>query len=209
MKDKFLSIKKDAVTETVIEKSRFICSAKRVVSEEEAKSFVAEIKRKYSDATHNCYAYIADSDGFYIRFSDDGEPQGTAGIPMLESLKNREVFCTAMVVTRYFGGIKLGTGGLARAYSDCVLKTLDAAGVIENVFSLTLKTEVSYNVFPLLLKFIESKKAIKNGVEYLNNGVSFTFTVPSGTESVFIDKIRDFSSGKSAVLKIGEGYFEY
>lgn len=189
-------------------KSKFLSFVYPVTTEAEALSYIEKARKKFYDSTHVVFAYKLKENNT-ARFSDDGEPQGTAGIPMLESLKNREVFCTAMVVTRYFGGIKLGTGGLARAYSDCVLKTLDAAGVIENVFSLTLKTEVSYNVFPLLLKFIESKKAIKNGVEYLNNGVSFTFTVPSGTESVFIDKIRDFSSGKSAVLKIGEGYFEY
>ena len=83
----FLSVKRNIVNETVIEKSRFICTLKKVDGEEEAKAFVSEIKAKYPDATHNCYAYIADQGGFYIKFSDDGEPQGTAGLPMLETLK--------------------------------------------------------------------------------------------------------------------------
>ena len=84
--------RKENQNEIIIEKSRFICSVKRVNGEDEAKAFVSSIKEKYPDATHNCYAYIADENGFYIKFSDDGEPQGTAGMPMLEVLKNKRIF---------------------------------------------------------------------------------------------------------------------
>ena len=156
MKKEFLSIKKDVETVITIEKSKFICSAKRVSGEDDAKSFVSNIKKKYPDATHNCYAYIADSDGIYARFSDDGEPSGTAGMPMLDCLKNNGVFCTAVVVTRYFGGIKLGTGGLVRAYTDSVLSALNEAGLCKNVLSAVLKVTVNYNVYSLVLKMLES-----------------------------------------------------
>ncbi len=209
MKNQFLSIKKDGVLETIIEKSRFICTVKRVENEDDAKNFVLSIKKKYPDATHNCYAYVADADGVYARFSDDGEPQGTAGLPMLDALKNKGVFCTAVVVTRYFGGVKLGTGGLVRAYQGSVIKAINEIGVASNVYSATFKTEVAYNVLPLILKLIEGKKWIKNDVEYLNNSVAITFSAPIEESDGIFDKIRDYSSGKSTVLKIKEGYLEY
>jgi uncharacterized YigZ family protein len=122
MKENFLTIVGEFSELTVIEKSKFICYLKHVESEDEAKDYIAEIKKKHFDATHNCSAFIADSDGNMARFSDDGEPQGTAGMPMLEVLKNKKLFCTAVVVTRYFGGVKLGAGGLVRAYSDCTAR---------------------------------------------------------------------------------------
>ena len=138
MKKGFLTIKKDVANETVIERSRFICTLKRVDGEDEAKEFVSSIKSTYPDANHNCYAYIADEGGFYVKFSDDGEPQGTAGLPMLETLKAMGLKKVAAVVTRYFGGIKLGTGGLARAYSDGVKQAVLKSGISECLYSATL-----------------------------------------------------------------------
>ena len=126
MKESYLSVKKPAESEIVIEKSRFICSVSPVNGEEDAKNFVSEVKAKHKTATHNCYAFIADENGLSIKFSDDGEPQGTAGMPMLEVLKNKKLFKVATVVTRYFGGIKLGAGGLTRAYTKA------CAGVLDN-----------------------------------------------------------------------------
>ena len=117
--EKYLSVSGITVTEKVIQKSRFITTSTHAESEEGAKNFIAEISSKYKDATHNCYAYICDKLGNFLRFSDDGEPQGTAGMPMLEVLKSEKLFETAVVVTRYFGGIKLGAGGLVHAYSGC------------------------------------------------------------------------------------------
>ena len=105
-------------SEKVIEKSRFLTYSTHVESEEEAKAFLAEIRKAHSLATHVCYAYIADKIGNLQRFSDDGEPQGTAGVPILEVLKAKKLFETAVAVVRYFGGIKLGAGGLVRAYSS-------------------------------------------------------------------------------------------
>ena len=123
----YLSICGETVTQKVIEKSRFITTSRHVEGEEQAKAFVEEIRGKYPDATHNCSAYICDELGNFLRFSDDGEPQGTAGMPMLEVIKNKKLYQTAVVVTRYFGGIKLGAGGLVRAYSGSAAENLDVA----------------------------------------------------------------------------------
>ena len=129
----YLSVSGEVVTVKIIEKSRFITTSRHVEGEEQAKAFVEEISAKYSDATHNCYAYICDKYGNFLKFSDNGEPQGTAGMPMLEVIKNKKLFETAVVVTRYFGGIKLGAGGLVRAYSGCVAENLDKAQKVEYV----------------------------------------------------------------------------
>ena len=110
MKDSYLSIKGQNSIEYVIQKSRFIGSAKHITSADEGMQFISEVRAKYSDATHNCYAFIADSLGNEIKYSDAGEPQGTAGLPILEVIKSKKLFETAVVITRYFGGIKLGAG---------------------------------------------------------------------------------------------------
>lgn len=125
------TIQKDYVKEIIIEKSRFICTLKKVATEEEAQEFIKAMKKQYWDATHNCSAYIVDA--LAQRSSDDGEPSGTAGIPMLEVLKKNELVGTAAVVTRYFGGIKLGAGGLVRAYSGSVAGAIKECGLAERV----------------------------------------------------------------------------
>ena len=125
------TIRRDYQKEIVIEKSRFICTLKKVASEEEAQEFIKAMKKEYWDATHNCSAYLVDA--LAQRSSDDGEPSGTAGIPMLEVLKKNDLVGTACVVTRYFGGIKLGAGGLVRAYSSSVAGALKECGLAERV----------------------------------------------------------------------------
>lgn len=121
----------DGVTENTVEikRSKFIATLSHVESGEDAEAFVRAVRKRYPDATHNCYAYIADELGNETRFSDDGEPGGTAGQPMLEVLRKKGIVKAAVVVTRYFGGIKLGAGGLVAAYTDSVSKVLDAAGI--------------------------------------------------------------------------------
>lgn len=125
------TIVKDFRQEIVIEKSRFICTLKKVQSEAEAQDFIKAIKKEYWDATHNCSAYIVDE--MAQRSSDDGEPSGTAGLPMLEVLRKNKLTNTAAVVTRYFGGIKLGAGGLVRAYTNSVAEAVKATGIAQKV----------------------------------------------------------------------------
>lgn len=126
-----LTIQKDFRHEIIIEKSRFICTLKKVSSEEQALENLKEIKKEFNDANHNCPAYLIGENGEFQRSSDDGEPSGTAGIPMLEVLRKRHLHNVLAVVTRYFGGIKLGAGGLIRAYGKSVSEAIDAAGIAE------------------------------------------------------------------------------
>ena len=113
-------------SEKIIEKSRFITYSEHVESEEDARAFIAEIRSQHSLATHVCFAFIADKLGNLQRFSDDGEPQGTAGVPILEVLKAKKLYETVVAVVRYFGGVKLGAGGLVRAYSSAAAENLTA-----------------------------------------------------------------------------------
>lgn len=127
----FKTIKEDGIVEEEIKKSRFICFMKRVTNEEEAREFINKIKKEHYKATHNCSAFILGENMKIKRSSDDGEPSGTAGIPMLTVLENHELTNVATVVTRYFGGVKLGAGGLIRAYAGAVAKAVKEIGMVQ------------------------------------------------------------------------------
>ena len=137
----FKSIEKEAEAEIVEKKSRFIAQIFAVNSKEEAEQVLANVKKKYYDAKHNCYAYIVDN---IEKCSDDGEPSGTAGAPMLDLLKNNGLNNIIVVVTRYFGGILLGTGGLVRAYTESAKKALENAKMIEKEYGIRYLLEISY-----------------------------------------------------------------
>ena len=125
------TIKRDGEYELEIRKSRFICALARVDSEDAARAFISERRKEHWNATHNCTAYVLGDDGGVQRSSDDGEPGGTAGVPMLEVLRHRRLTDTVAVVTRYFGGVKLGAGGLIRTYGGAVSAAVDEIGVLE------------------------------------------------------------------------------
>ncbi|HEM3625474.1 YigZ family protein [Streptococcus suis] len=127
----FKTIKEDGLVEEEIKKSRFTCFMKRVTSEEEARDFINKIKKEHSKANHNCSAFILGESMEIKRSSDDGEPSGTAGVPMLTVLENHELTNVVAVVTRYFGGIKLGAGGLIRAYAGAVANAVKNIGIVE------------------------------------------------------------------------------
>lgn len=131
--------------EIIIEKSTFIGYAKPIKTEEEAIEFINEIKKKHKDATHNVWAYTIGKNMNIQRYSDDGEPQGTAGIPTLEVIKKENLKDVVVVVTRYFGGVKLGAGGLVRAYTKGAKIGIDAAKVIEKVMYKEVKIKIDYN----------------------------------------------------------------
>lgn len=123
------TIQKDVQTEMNIEKSRFICTLNKVESEAQAAIAISQAKKKYWDATHNCSAYIIGKNMDFQKSSDDGEPAGTAGVPMLEVLRKKDLHNIVAIVTRYFGGIKLGSGGLIRAYGKSVSQAIEEAGL--------------------------------------------------------------------------------
>ena len=142
---------KECYAEIVEKKSKFIASVFYVESVEEAEEKVKEVKKRYFDARHNCFAYrIATKDGFTERFSDDGEPSGTAGGPMLTTLSGRNLANVVVVVTRYFGGILLGTGGLIRAYTLALQTALENVKFKEMIFGFSAEIEVSYSDFEKL-----------------------------------------------------------
>ena len=143
----YKTIKQPAREEYVINKSRFIGHACPCQTEEQALAFLKCIREEYRDATHNCYAYVIGENAGIMRYSDDGEPGGTAGLPMMEALKARGVVDCAVVVTRYFGGILLGAGGLVRAYSHTCALAVNAAGVCEMAPTERWQMEVGYPIW--------------------------------------------------------------
>lgn len=138
------TIKRDGEYESEVKKSRFLCALARVRDEDAAREFIARRRRLHWSANHNCTAYVLGDDGGVQRSSDDGEPGGTAGVPMLEVLRQRGLTNTAAVVTRYFGGVKLGAGGLIRAYGNAVSAAVDAVGVLERRSLLLVAVYVDY-----------------------------------------------------------------
>ena len=140
----FRTIKEDGQVLEEIKKSRFICHAKRVYSEEEARDFITAIKKEHYKATHNCSAFIIGERSGIKRTSDDGEPSGTAGVPMLGVLENHNLTNVCVVVTRYFGGIKLGAGGLIRAYAGSVALAIKEIGIIEIKEQAGIAIQMSY-----------------------------------------------------------------
>lgn len=143
----YKTVEKATEARTEVRRSLFIVSVSPAATAEEADAFVASVRAKYPDATHNCYAYIAGAENPSVRFSDDGEPGGTAGQPMLEVLKKRGLTAVAVVVTRYFGGIKLGAGGLVSAYTDSVVSGIDAAGTVTMTERSLVEVRAGYQEF--------------------------------------------------------------
>ncbi|MCI6053429.1 MAG: YigZ family protein [Limosilactobacillus mucosae] len=151
----FLTIAQDTTNEIIIKKSRFICSLFRVESEEQAQAAITKINKLHRKATHNCFAYLIGDHDQIQRESDNGEPSGTAGVPMLEALKANQLHNVLAVVTRYFGGIKLGAGGLIRAYSNSVSQAIEQAGLVERVEQAILKIDVAYSLHDSLLYYLK------------------------------------------------------
>lgn len=160
----YRTVKTASETEYTVNKSRFIGRCIPVETEEEAVLELAAIRKKHWDATHNCYAYVigkagADAASTVMRFSDDGEPGGTAGMPMLNVLRQKGITNVLVVSTRYFGGILLGAGGLVRAYSKSAAMAVDASGIVSVVDGVIIKIAADYSRYGLLDTFLQRKKA--------------------------------------------------
>ena len=151
----FRTIKENGQVQEEIKKSRFICHAKRVYSEEEARDFITAIKKEHYKATHNCSAFIIGERSEIKRTSDDGEPSGTAGVPMLGVLENHNLTNVCVVVTRYFGGIKLGAGGLIRAYAGSVALAVKEIGIIEIKEQAGIAIQMSYAQYQEYSNFLK------------------------------------------------------
>ncbi len=170
--------------EYTVEKSKFIGHAKPVQTEEEARMFVEEIKQKYKDATHNVWAYTIGQSMNIQRYSDDGEPQGTAGIPTLELIKKEDLRNVVVVVTRYFGGIKLGAGGLVRAYTKGAKLGLDAAKIVEKRPFVSVEIEIEYTLLGKIQNELSNNNYFVKEIEYADKVNINVFCESEKTESL-------------------------
>lgn len=204
----YFAVKDIAEHTIVIERSKFICLIKQIENEEQAKSFLESVAKKYSLANHHCYAYIADENGNNFKFSDDGEPQGTAGMPILQALKNRNFCKTVAVVVRYFGGIKLGAGGLTRAYSNSVVECLNHAKILfyKPVIFYQIKTD--YENYSNFLKVCKNHGLCVIDTDF-SGDITLKFAIDNDEKSInnFLNLTADFFKGKNLPIKSGEGYF--
>jgi len=192
-------------SEKIIEKSRFITYSEHVESEEEARAFVAKIRSMHTLATHVCFAFISDKVGNLQRFSDDGEPQGTAGVPMLEVLKARKLFETAVAVVRYFGGVKLGAGGLVRAYSSCVSENLNGADIRSLEVCAQYDIVVDYTGIDSVQKYLSTHTCSLLSTDY-GAEVKFSIAVKKTEEDGFIKGLVDYMQGRVKTER-GEEYY--
>ncbi|MED4308798.1 YigZ family protein [Bacillus sp. FSL W7-1354] len=196
MLQSYLTVAGEGTHEIVIEKSRFICHLSRVSTEEEAQNFINHIKKQHWNATHNCSAYVIGENDQIQKANDDGEPSGTAGVPMLEVLKKRNLKDTCAVVTRYFGGIKLGAGGLIRAYGKSVSEGLNHVGVVERKLMRVMHTTVNYTWLGKLENELrESPYQIKD-IHYADD-VEFETYVKESEKQAFTKWITELTNGKS------------
>ena len=205
---KYYTVKKDGGEhEIIIQKSRFIGTVKRVETEEEAQAFIQQLKKKYHDATHNCSAYIIGENDQIQKANDDGEPSGTAGVPMLEVLKKQNLKDTAVVVTRYFGGIKLGAGGLIRAYGSSTSEAIKAVGIMKRQLMKGFSVTVEYTLLGKLENELRNSEHILETINYLEN-VEFIVFVEDGKETAFQDWMIDVTSGQAEIEPVEEKYVE-
>ena len=185
--------------EIVEKKSRFISTIRKCETEEEAVAFIEEMKKKYWDARHNCSAFIIGSRGELTRCSDDGEPSGTAGRPMLEVLTGSGIRNIAVVVTRYFGGTLLGTGGLVRAYADATKAAIEAADVVTVSVCVDIILEVPYSLYEQLCRIAEAAGAKLAESDFAEN-VLLTFRMLDGTQPPFLEKLTELTRGQSEII---------
>ena len=202
---KYKTLHKFGTDEYIVEKSTFIGYAKPINTEEDAIAFVNEIKKKHKDATHNVWAYTIGENMNIQRYSDDGEPQGTAGIPTLEVIKKEDLRDVVVVVTRYFGGIKLGAGGLVRAYTKGAKVGIEAGIVIEKVKYTEVKIKIEYTQLGKIQNEIINLGFTVKDTIYSDYVEIIVYSKVEDVESI-TDTIIDITSG-TAEISLGEEYY--
>lgn len=206
MSEGFKIVYEGGEAEVVEKKSRFIAYVRPVNTEEEAVSFIDEIKKKHWDARHNCSAFVIGKNNELTRCSDDGEPSGTAGKPMLEVLLGQGLHNVAVVVTRYFGGVLLGTGGLVRAYQAAVKEGILASKILEKFEGARYSVETDYNGIGKI-QYILAKENINTlGVDY-SDKVVVEFVVKADEEGRIVKEITEATAGKAGIERVEELVF--
>ena len=198
----FRTIKEDGQVQEEIKKSRFICHIKRVTTEEEARNFIQAVKKEHYKATHNCSAFILGEQSEIKRSSDDGEPSGTAGVPMLGVLENHQLTNVCAVVTRYFGGIKLGAGGLIRAYSSNVALAIKEIGIVHIKEQLGLRIALSYSQYQELPNFLKANHLQEQDTSFTEQ-VQTTIFVDKNDKDSMIEGLIELFNGKIDITDQG------
>ena len=198
----FRTIKKDGQVQEEIRKSRFICHIKRVTTEDEARNFIQSVKKEHYKATHNCSAFILGERSEMKRSSDDGEPSGTAGVPMLGVLENHQLTNVCAVVTRYFGGIKLGAGGLIRAYAGSVALAIKEIGSVHIKEQLGLRLTLSYSQYQELPNFLKAKQLQEQDTAFTDQ-VQTTIFVDKDDKDSVIESLIELFNGKIDIVEQG------
>jgi len=205
--DKYIMLSKGAQAELVEKKSRFIATVRPVSTEEEAVAFIDEMKKKYYDARHNCSAFVIGSKGELTRSSDDGEPSGTAGRPMLEVLTGSGIRNVAVVVTRYFGGVLLGTGGLVRAYSGAVKMALEQCETITRRFGVQLMIRTDYNGVGKIQYLLGSRNVVIQDSVYAAD-VEMTVLVPIEEYEKLCKELVEATNGRVGLEEVEKLYYD-
>lgn len=208
MRTDYRTVKIYGESEFVIQKSRFLTFVKRAETEEEAITFINEIKKLHHTATHNCSAYMIGEHNEIQKANDDGEPSGTAGVPMLEVLKKQELKDTVVVVTRYFGGIKLGSGGLIRAYGRATSEGITATGTVERKLHHLMKVTIDYTWLGKVEHEVRQSPYPLKEITY-TEGVSLFLYVPIADEAIFIEWMTEITSGQSEISSIKHDFLEF
>lgn len=201
------TIKQGGKYEVIVQKSKFIAHFKRVTTEEEAQTFIQAIKKAHWSANHNCSAYIIGARNEFQKANDDGEPSGTAGLPMLEVLRKRQLKDTVVVVTRYFGGIKLGGGGLIRAYGGTVSEGLDAIGIVERLPMQLLTLTVDYGWIGKVENELRQSTYLLDDIVYADT-VTFHVSVPIEETETALAWLVDLTNGQGVLATQGERIIE-
>lgn len=206
MLERYKTIYQGNVGEIIEKKSRFIATVRLVENEEEALAFIEEMRKKYWNATHNCFAYVIGEHREIVRCSDDGEPSGTAGKPMLDVLLGEELYNTAVVVTRYFGGTLLGTGGLVRAYSKAVQEGLAQSRIIEKQYGTILEIGTDYQGLGKIQYIIGENKIPLLDSQY-TDVVTLQVLLPVGDKERFAAELTEGTNGRARIEEKEELYY--
>ncbi|MBS4223211.1 YigZ family protein [Lederbergia citrea] len=203
----YFTVKEQGEHEIIIQKSRFIAHIERAESEEKAQAFIQEIKKRHWNATHNCSAYLIGEHNQIQKANDDGEPSGTAGVPMLEVLKKRDLKDTVVVVTRYFGGIKLGAGGLIRAYGKSTSEGINAVGVVERKLMAIMHVKADYPWLGKLENELRSSVYQLKDIHYSDQVEIETYVEESQIKN-FTDWMTDMTNGQAEISQGETLYLE-
>jgi len=204
----YITVKGYGSSEIIIQKSRFLTFVNRAENEHDAQAFIDEIKSQHKSANHNCSAYLIGEHDSVQKANDDGEPSGTAGVPMLEVLKKQGLKDTVVVVTRYFGGIKLGGGGLIRAYGKATTEGIEAAQIVKRQLHHLMKVSVEYSWLGKVENEVRSSSYPLQRIEYAES-VEIYLYVPVAMEEPFIEWITEMTNGQAVIERNSQEFLEF